>query len=603
MPEAGLLNEEKTERKPSLAQSEHRVPAFFEKLWGTFREAAEFLWVNRWIYCAIALAGMLACCEFVLHERFFHFWDTSNFFDLSLETQQYLHISLYRGLRHVAHTLADDYNAVFSLPMLPVLEAFGTTRTVFIAINFLVFLFPLSILTGGVASVVVPGQKKQVALTACLMLLSVPACWFTTFRGYPDCGGAVFVYAAIWIYLSRGALRDLKDAFWIAALLALSVVFRRHYVYCVAALAGAIFLDIGISYWLDRKATLRITAFRYRNALIAFGGAVALVAAVAPQFVVRSVLSAAGGYPSTYIAYQSPRLASLLEIIRNHSPFLLLPAACGYALLFRSPGASRTGARFIGLFAAVWVALWLGIVRQETTHYPHALPLFIAIGLASLWLRLGTLRAIPRRFAFNTLLLFLILHFNFVTSGIWPSRLLQSYLPDALLPLTARPMVNPAYDQIVRLVGFLRSRVKPADTVVVAASSTTINPALLEHAEHELFRDNHIHIANTPQVDERDGLPTAQILAAHYVVVAKPFQHHMRAEHQRCVEVLVEAFERSWPISKDFVLLPTSFSLGSENPGGEILVYQRVLKSSPAVASDTYERISRFVRSASKTAD
>ena len=112
--------------------------------------------------------------------------------------------------------MADDHNAAFSVPVMRFWEVFGANRSVFIAASFLVFLFPLSIAAASIAALVFLQQKKRAAVIACLTLLSVPVGWFTTFRGYPDCGGAVLVYAAIWIYLSRGALLDLRDAGWTA---------------------------------------------------------------------------------------------------------------------------------------------------------------------------------------------------------------------------------------------------------------------------------------------------------------------------------------------------------------------------------------------------
>ena len=79
------------------------------------------------------------------------------------------------------------------------------------------------------------------------------------------------------------------------------------------------------------------------------------------------------------------------------------------------------------------------------------------------------------------------------------------------------------------------------------------------------------------------------------MVVVKPFQHHMSPEHQKAVEVLVDAFEQKWPISRDFELLPTWFPLSGVQDG-QILIYRRIRKSTPAIAGDTYERISKFVR-------
>ncbi len=559
------------------------------------KQYSQYLWSNRWIYCTIGLLGMLVCFQFVDHERFFYFWDTANFYDHSLNMQQAFQVSAYRALRHVAASMSEDYNSAFAVPILPFFEAFGNQRSVFIAANFLLFLFPTALFAGAVTSLAFPANRKRAALVGCLMLMCVPVCWFSTLRGYPDCGGAMFVYAAVWIYLSRDCLLHWKDAGWIGALMGASILFRRHYIYGAAVLIGAIAIDLVLRYWFDRQYTLRMILLRFRNLAISLFACAALVTFIAPKFVWRSLKMASGGYPNAYVAYQYTRSVSALEILRNNSLILVVLALLGY-LAVRSWGLQNRTIRFIVCLTALWMLVWLGFVRQETSHYPHAIPLFVCLGLTCLWMKADGLPRTLRPIALTGLSLLLALHFVYITTATGFSKWLDSHLPTRVQPLNARPLVNPTYDDIVRLMDYLRQHATPKDSIVVGASSDLLNPSLLYSAERASHRAEQLQIAATPQVDERDGLPTAQILAGDYIVIAKPFQHHLEAAHQRAVKVIVDMFEQHWPISQDFELLPDTLWLNAPTGRIQMSIYKRLRKSSPEISSDTYERIVRYVR-------
>ena len=580
---------------PHLSSESSDIPIRRYPLRLVAKQYLQYLWSNRWIYCTIALLGMLVCFQFVDHERFFYYWDTANFYDLSLNMQQAFHVSVYRALRHVARSMSEDYNSAFAAPVLPFFEAFGNHRSVFIAASYLLFLFPTALFAGTVTSLAFPANRKRAALVGCLMFMCVPISWHSTLRGYPDCGGAMFVYAAVWIYLSRDNLLHWKDAVWLGALMGASILFRRHYIYGAAALSGSIAIDLLLRYRLDSESTLSLTLLRFRNLAISLFVCAALVTATAPKFVWRSLKMASGGYPSAYVAYQYTRTVSALEILRNNSLILVSFALLGYVAVRSWTGQNRT-IRFVLLLAALWTFVWLGFVRQETSHYPHAIPLFVSLGLTCLWLKAETLSRSVRPIALSGISLLLALHFVYITSATRLSLWLDSHLPARVQPLNARPLVNPTYDDTVRLIDYLRQHTTPKDTVVVGASSDLLNPSLLTAAARASHRAEQLHIADTPQVDERDGLPTSQILAGDYILVAKPFQHHLESSHQRTVKVIVDMFEEHWPISRDFELLPDTLALNAPDGRIEIFVYKRLRKSSPETSSDTYERIVRYFR-------
>jgi hypothetical protein len=159
-----------------------------------------------------------------------------------------------------------------------------------------------------------------------------------------------------------------------------------------------------------------------------------------------------------------------------------------------------------------------------------------------------------------------------------------------------RPIVNPAYDEIVQLVTYLHSQAQPGDHILVAASSVTLNYSLLDNAEAVLHDQSRqpLYFDPAPQLDSMNMLPLKELTGARFVVVARPFQHHRPADQQRVVHVLLDAFDRSWRIADDFTLLPARFTLNQ--PGSEVLIYERTRSSSPEVVRDTAEHMSEYMR-------
>jgi hypothetical protein len=244
--------------------------------------------------------------------------------------------------------------------------------------------------------------------------------------------------------------------------------------------------------------------------------------------------------------------------------------------------------------ALVWVVVWAVFARQAPYHYPHWLPMAVALGLAALWLRAEEMvRPSQRRLVLA------------VTAGVvaaaWVFCMpLPAFDPPRRTPLHVFPdrlrrLDNPAYASIADLVTVLRNASKAEDGVLVAASSTILNPDIVGSAERSLFgrRGARLRILPSPQVDSEGVVPTDLLLAAKFVVVAEPFQYHLRPTDQKVVRILVDAFNDGWPITGDFELLPQRFPL--PEPGREIRIYRRLRASSPEVAQDASRRIDEFV--------
>jgi hypothetical protein len=75
-----------------------------------------------------------------------------------------------------------------------------------------------------------------------------------------------------------------------------------------------------------------------------------------------------------------------------------------------------------------------------------------------------------------------------------------------------------------------------------------------------LQKPGRLNILYTPVTDSGDYYPLENLLKAQYVVVATPFQHHLRTEEQDVVKVGVDIFAQNWEFARDFTRLSEQFS-------------------------------------------
>jgi hypothetical protein len=155
------------------------------------------------------------------------------------------------------------------------------------------------------------------------------------------------------------------------------------------------------------------------------------------------------------------------------------------------------------------------------------------------------------------------------------------------------PLRRTDYDDMRRLIESLHERAGSGEPVFVAASSHTINPDMVAHAEQRLFgrAGARLKVLKTPAIDTGDVYPLETLLQARYVVVAHPFQHHLEPEQQRVVSVVLGLFDAGRDLAQDFEALPGGYGL----EGGVIAtVWRRIRPTSDTVAVRTL----RYIREA-----
>jgi hypothetical protein len=155
------------------------------------------------------------------------------------------------------------------------------------------------------------------------------------------------------------------------------------------------------------------------------------------------------------------------------------------------------------------------------------------------------------------------------------------------------PLRRTDYDEVVRLIQFMRDNISEGETVYIVDSSALMNRDLFEIAEKKLFGEPKVRVLRSPQIDSRDFYPLEMLLEADYVIVSTPFQYHLAdSDEQKVVKVVYEAFRDGWEGAQDFELLPAQFNL---QDGVDLAIYKRVRPTSLETALATFEKMVGYI--------
>jgi hypothetical protein len=543
-------------------------------------------------FVSIAFAALVYCAFYLSAERTFPFWDTAAYQDQTYAVADAFGRSFGAGLSLIAASMSDDYNKLLTVPLVPLVWILGESRMVYIWDVVIVYFVPFLLVIAAIARRVFPERKTDAAIVAVFMTILTPLVWRNILSGYADISGAVLIGAMFLLYHRAQHGLRWRSMLACGVVAAFAILLRRHYIFPDVALYVAFLADVIITARADKWDLQRLV-----RALLALAGSgivmLFVLTALAPEFVRRISNPAYGQYFAPWQASPGAVLSGMLHTLGL--PMLLL-AVAGIMVLPRVTVEGRGFARLIVIATFTWAVIWAFFVRQGATHYPHTLPFFMAIGLTALWLYVRMLPYRMTRFAASSAMLIVLIVGTLVAVPITPPfAALAASLPRDAAPYPSGPHVNPGYDEIVRLVYYLRSAAGPADDVVVGASSLDFNFDLLREAELTLFGParSRLHIDYTPQFDTTAEAPPADVLThAKFVLVADPFQHHLPADQQKKVHVLTEAFDRHWKAADDFRLLPDRFAI---EPGVTLRVYERTRPASISVALDTQRRMAEYV--------
>lgn len=523
------------------------------------------------------VSAVLLACFYVSRERFFYYWDYAVYQDISeAATDTFLTLSPLDSFYTLYRSTADAYSSLFTVPLVPLLLLFGESRVVYVAGLATVYLVPFALALGAVAERLIPGRPRRVFWATVAVALLTPMTWVPTLRGFPDAGAAALVALAVRLYLEDRQGRPAGGALFAGALAGLAILLRRHFVFGVASFFTALLvcacLGLASDAWRKRPGYGR----RLRNELVwivaAAAGCSLTLVVVGHYFLLRILTREFASY---YRAYEMPLRDTLAWFVKPYGLPVCILSALGFVAGLRARILDPAAARLILIFGTLSFAQWVVVARQigeqYTLHFTPAVVLGLTCLLATMERRFDPKQ---RKLASGGLTAFLCANLVFGLSGLsvaYQAGTLRSLAFAANWP----PLKAHAYDDVRRLVEFLHGRVAPQAPLFLAASSHVINPSLLAHAERALYGRAHarLDVLDAPAIDTRDSYPLEMLLRADWVVVVRPFQHHLDSADQRVVSVVLDLFEGGHGLAGDFAPLAEPFPLGEE---ASATVYRRL---------------------------
>lgn len=558
----------------------------------------------------VVLVTVAVTSIYVSSEHTFYWWDYAGYNTATLNTANLFRDSPDKAWRGVIESLSKEKNLLISLPLVPFILLFSESRLSYILSVSLIYVLPFRLLLGAISAKLIPVYSRRVFWSTVLLSLLIPMSWIPTLRGYLDTGGCVFVALAILVYL-----QDVKLKCWwkiplIGFLLAAAILLRRHFAYSAIAFFGAATLQAFIEFivLIYRRETPLSSSkdkdvavpFPYRclfESAVKLGliavTSLTILMLVAGDFT-RSALTV--DYRNLYVAWSLP----VNDILTRYADFyglgtwllVLIGFSAGILTRMLVPAA----AIFVSLFGVFSLIEWLLVLRYGYLHYTiHITPIAL-LGLSTFfWTTWLTLKGKVRYFMLGAAGLYLVLN---AAVGLIPLKIDLSRLLIANFP----PLVRSDYDEVVKLVEFLRKLAPNEEPIYIVGASNNFNANILRQANRKLNPPEGWWKLNTigrPQIDSRDTYPLPELLQSQYAVVAVPFQQVLstdeqvlRSQEQDVVKVVYDAFTQNWEIARDFQLLPEQFKL--EN-GVTLSVYRRVRPTDTATAVRTLDAMQRQI--------
>lgn len=532
---------------------------------------------------------------YVSSEHYFYSWDLSSYQNLALDMSYAFRDSKGKAIFKLLESLTWDYNQLFTLPLIPFILTFGNSRLVYILSLALVYLLPFILIMGAIATKLIPAYPRSVFWLTVLLTLFLPPIWKPTLRGYPDTGGVLLISLAMLTYLQDVRLQKRWQSPIIGFLLALALLFRRHFAYSSLAFLYAISWSALIRAYLDGRPNPRRVLHNFLGQAVQIG----LIAATS----LATLILVAGAWvyrihnTDFNALYASFKLPFIQVVIYYAAIFYSLPIWLLVVLGFLVGALTRVIARpsfmFICLFGIFSLAQWLIIVRYAGIHYALHFAPFVILGLTTfLWVIWIRFKGKRRSLIISVVGLYLIGNFiiNFTSLLTFNTKLTRS-----LFSVSTPPLTRKDYYEVVRIIDLLRQIAPSQQPIYVAASSETLNYDLMRNAEQQLYGRNRsiLNFPVIPVVDSEDFYPLEQLLPAQYLVLAKPLQTILVSkEQQDLVRVVFDAFTQNWEIARDFKRLPVEFTLQNSTV---ISIYRRTRPTSQETAVRTLHIIQQQI--------
>ena len=556
--------------------------------------------VNLSLFALLVLLTAIATVLYTSSERNFHWW--IDWYYKTVEVARAFRQSPIAGLGNIFQSLGAERNKIYTLPLVPFILLFGESRQVYHIGLALVYLLPFSLVMGGLGTRLIPVHPMAVFWSTAFLNLLIPVNWIPTFLGIPDTGGTVFIALAIWIYLQDMRLKRWWRVLAIGLLLGAAILLRRHFAYGAIAVLVAMSLQASIFFFTTRRIKPQLAWQKLQQVAVKIGligiTCFIILTAIAWQFTYNAI---ATDYRGLYASWSFPVDTIVWLYAAYFGWGTLILAAIGFLTGILTRTLFLPAFSFIWLFGVVSVVEWLIVLRYANVFYCLHLTPAIVLGLSSgIWTAYLRLKRKFRHLALGIVIFYLISN---LTLGLAPVGNLHFLRP--LWALNIPPLVRSDYDEVVRLVDYLRQIAGNKKPIyIVGFQRLQLNSGMVRAVEriykqkeyNQKERDN-LLLLGVPQVDSQDFYPLERLLQAEYVVIPQPLPNFdsnftqvpvvgewLPLKEHDVVTVVVDAFRQNWAIAKDFQLLPVRFRLAD---GAIVNVYQRLRPTSRETAIRT----------------
>lgn len=539
--------------------------------------------INIGLFILLCLAITTITTLYISSERYLYFWDFVNYPNQTSDLASAFRTSIGQGFETFFVSLSSDYNKIPCLPLVPFFLIFGSSRLVYILSIALVYNLPFALVMGALATKIIPVQSRAVFWSTAFLTVLIPTTLLPTLRGYPDIGAAFIIGLALLVYLKDVKLKQWWQPPLLGFLLALALLFRRHFAYSARAFLGVMIL-YGLLIFLSevrnntRIALRNLTRYGILIGLVAISSVVTLII-LAPEFT-KQILTT--NFRSLYASYEQDSFAVFQYLGLVYGWLIWFLAILGISAGIVTRILIRPAIYLIVIFGILSIIQWILLSKQMGAHYTTHFSFVIVLGISSLlWTIWLTIRNKLRLFILGALMIILIMN---LLSQLTTN--LEGILNNSFRPLFGgnhHPLVRKDYDTMVQLIDYLRNISQDKQAVYVAASSMILNHSTIIEGERQLYgRENAIlNILPHSDVDSRDFYPIQQLLEADYIIIANPFQHHLPPQEQDVMRVIVDAFTDNSELAQDFERLPEQFVL--EN-NVIVSIFRRSRLSSPETA-------------------
>ncbi|MEM3433180.1 MAG: hypothetical protein QXP27_03280 [Candidatus Methanomethyliaceae archaeon] len=546
-----------------------------------------FVFYSIVLGCSVAVTWAYVCSETGIY-----WWDYANYQNIAHAVISEFRRSPWKAVQFIAKSRANNYNAIFTIPLLPLLLLFGESRISFEIGLVIAYLFPFMLIMGGIASRVISAQGCLIRWLTVVMTFLIPTLWAPVLRGYPDIGAAACIAMAVFLNLDdQSDSKKIYSKVLSGAVLALAPLLRRHFVYSVIAFYLA-WLIASMSYSMMCCSKTRERAAKFLKNILwlgLIGFVMMLIMGLIGGPFIRLVMTT--NFNLLYASYLQPWHLVLARFAASYGLITfglgVLGCAIGVCCL-------RTwAAQFAFNFAIVSALVWIFGGRQLGNHYSlHFAPLVIQ-GLIALGYMIykNFKTSVLRRLASVLAAAFFMVNF---LSGLTMVDPFRASTWRRLFAENWPPIQRNDVAQLVQMVVDLRALTSKEDVVYVVASSPVLNSDLIANVERTVYgwANSRLNLISY-DVDSKHPYPLEALLKAQIVVIAAPLQLHLDPEQQGTVRSVFDLFTNHLYLSQDFALLSQRYKL---DRGVTVYLYRRIRSTQPDVAFQTLRFIQTYIR-------